>query len=46
MVVGELHGFVRGDANLFVNMGKMEAREDDGSDLALLMQKEGESDEA
>lgn len=45
-VIGEMHGYVRGDASLFVNMGKMEAREDDGRDLALLMQEEkGEDDE-
>lgn len=46
-VIGEMHGFVRGDASLFVNMGKMEKIEDDGSDLALLVQKEkGEDNEA
>ena len=41
-VIGEMHGFVRGDASLFVNMGKMEPLQDDGSDLALLMQREKE----
>lgn len=44
-IVGEVHGLVRGDASLFVNMGKLEQREDDGSDLKELMQKEeGEED--
>lgn len=46
MVVGEMHGFVRGDANLLVNMGKMEPREDNGTDLTLLMQKEEKNHEA
>lgn len=45
-VFGEMHGYVRGDANLLVNMGKMEQRVDDGSDLALLMQKEGTEEQA
>ncbi len=39
-IVGEVHGLVRGDASLFVNMGRLEQREDDGSDLEELMQKE------
>lgn len=39
-IIGEVHGLVRGDANLFVNMGKMEPRQDDGSDLELLLKKE------
>ncbi len=39
-IIGEVHGLVRGDASLFVNMGKLEQREDDGGDLADLMQKE------
>lgn len=44
-IVGEFHGLVRGDANLFVNMGKMEQKQDDGSDLMELTQKEeGEND--
>ncbi|MBQ2258566.1 MAG: MMPL family transporter [Lachnospiraceae bacterium] len=44
-IVGEFHGLVRGDANLFVNMGKMEQKQDDGSDLMKLTQKEeGEND--
>ncbi|MDE7268394.1 MAG: MMPL family transporter [Lachnospiraceae bacterium] len=29
-VTAEMHGFVRGDASLFVNMGKLEQRDDDG----------------
>lgn len=45
-VVGEVHGLIRGEANLIVNMGKMEPREDDGSDLDFsLLQKEGQGDE-
>ena len=44
-VIGEMHGFIRGDASLFVNMGQMEPKEDDGSDLALLVQKEKEDAE-
>lgn len=43
-VIGEMHGYVRGDASLFVNMGKMEPLEDDGSDLAQLMSREKEAD--
>ena len=44
-IVGEVHGLVRGDASLFVNMGKLEQREDDGSELNELMQREeGEGD--
>lgn len=39
-VIGEVHGLIRGDANLFVNMGKLEPREDDGSDIRELMEKE------
>ena len=39
-IVGEVHGLIRGDASLFVNMGKLEQRQDDGSDLKELMQKE------
>lgn len=43
-VIGEMHGFIRGDASLFVNMGKVEPRPDDGSDLSsiLLTEKEAE----
>ncbi|MDE6607424.1 MAG: MMPL family transporter [Lachnospiraceae bacterium] len=41
-IIGEVHGLVRGDASLFVNMGKMEPLTDDGSDLKLLLQKEEE----
>lgn len=43
-VIGEMHGFIRGDASLFVNMGKMEPLEDDGSDLIQLMSREKEAD--
>ena len=35
-VIGEMHGFVRGDASLLVNMGKMEQKEDNGADLQKL----------
>ena len=38
-IIGEVHGLIRGDASLFVNMGKMEQREDDGSSLETLIQK-------
>lgn len=30
-VIGEMHGFIRGDASLFMNTGKLEKREEDGS---------------
>ena len=40
-IIGEVHGLVRGDASLFVNMGRLEQREDDGSSLEELLQKEG-----
>lgn len=43
-VIGEMHGFIRGDASLFVNMGKLEPREDDGGDLAQLTAREKEAD--
>lgn len=43
-VIGEMHGFIRGDASLFVNMGKMEPLEDDGSGLIQLMSREKEAD--
>ena len=43
-VMGEMHGFIRGDASLFINMGKLEQREDDGSDLKVLLQKENETE--
>lgn len=40
-VAGEFHGLVRGDANLFVNMGKLESRQDgDAADLAELLQQD------
>lgn len=44
-VIGEMHGFIRGDASLFVNMGKMEIREDHNQDLALLIQQEKEEED-
>ncbi len=44
-IIGEVHGLVRGDANLFVNMGKLEMREDNESSLKELIKKEeGEKD--
>lgn len=41
-VAGEFHGLVRGDANLFVNMGKLEKKEDGAEELTELLQKEEE----
>ncbi len=41
-IIGELHGFVRGDASLFVNMGRLEQREDDGGDLETIQKREEE----
>lgn len=39
-VAGEFHGLVRGDANLFVNMGKLEPlQEDDAGHLAKLLEE-------
>ncbi len=45
-VVGEMHGFIRGDASLFVNMGKLEPRQDDCPDLSLITQKIFEEENA
>lgn len=52
-VTAEMHGFVRGDASLFVNMGKLEQRDEDGAafdkmietdiDIVEETDKEGES---
>lgn len=39
-MIGEFHGLLRGEANMIVNMGKMENRQDDGSDLVDLLRKE------
>ena len=45
-VMGEFHGLVRGDANLFVNMGKLEQKPDDGRELKeVIAQEEGETHE-
>lgn len=45
-VMGEFHGLVRGDANLFVNMGKLEQKPDDGRGLKeIIAQEEGETHE-
>ena len=45
-VMGEFHGLVRGDANLFVNMGKLEQKPDDGRELKeIIAQEEGETHE-
>lgn len=41
-VFGEMHGYVRGDASLFVNMGKLEPKEDNGEDLQELFDEERE----
>ncbi len=43
-VIGEMHGLIRGDASLFVNMGRLEQREDDGSGLEELLEKEKSKD--
>ncbi len=43
-IIGEVHGLVRGDASLFVNMGRLEQREDDGSSLENLLQREGDGE--
>ena len=42
--IGEMHGLIRGDASLFVSTGEMKIRQDDGEDIALLMQKEKEKE--
>lgn len=39
-MIGEFHGLLRGEANMIVNMGKMENRHDDGSDRVDLLRKE------
>ena len=41
-VIGEMHGFIRGDASLFINTGTLEQREDDGSELTALLETEKE----
>ena len=41
-VIGEMHGFIRGDASLFINMGTLEQREDDGIELGALLETEKE----
>lgn len=41
-VFGEMHGYIRGEANLLVNMGKLEPQTDDGSSLETLSLKEKE----
>lgn len=35
-----MHGFVQGDASLFVKMGKMEIKEEDESQLSFLKDNE------
>ncbi len=45
-VIGEMHGFIRGDANLLVNMGKLEPKDDDGADLKTLMLEDEQKKEA
>ncbi len=44
-VIGEMHGFVRGDASLLVNMGKMEQKEDNGADLQELYNENKEEND-
>lgn len=39
-VVGEMHGFIRGNANLFISTGKMEQKQDDGGKLEELYNDE------
>ena len=39
-IIGEMHGFVQGDASLFVKMGKMEIKEEDESQLSFLKDNE------
>ena len=39
-IVGEVHGLIRGEASLLVNMGRIEAREDDGGELSLPKKEE------
>lgn len=41
-VTAEIHGFIRGEANLLVNMGKVEQREDDGRRLEELIETDAE----
>lgn len=43
-VIGEMHGYVRGDASLFVNMGKMELLGDKDSNLRQFLAQEKEAD--
>ena len=45
-VIGEMHGFIRGDANLLVNMGKLDPKDDDGADLKTLMLEDEQKKEA
>lgn len=39
-VVGEMHGFIRGNANLFISTGKIEEKQDDGGRLEELYNDE------
>jgi predicted RND superfamily exporter protein len=39
-VMGEFHGLIRGEANILINMGKIVPQNDDGGDLALLVDSE------
>ena len=41
-VIGEMHGFIRGDASLFINTGTLEQREDDGVELEALLETKKE----
>ena len=45
-IIGEMHGFIRGDANLLVNMGRLEPKDDSGEDLkTLLLQEQQEKED-
>lgn len=45
-IIGEMHGFIRGDANLLVNMGRLEPKDDNGEDLkTLLLQEQQEKED-
>ena len=39
-VVGEMHGFIRGNASLFISTGKIEQKQDDGGKLEELYNDE------
>ena len=43
MVIGEFHGLIRGDSSLFVNMGRLEEKEDNNGELKELLEQEQKS---